>query len=252
MFEFLQSFNLDFWQWLLAVIAVAGIGANKTGIVGINLLSVAILAAIFGGKASTGVLMPFLIMADIFAISHFRKSVRWKHLFTILFWALLGVAVALYVGEIIADEYFRIILAAVVFSLLIMTVLSELSGKHFHPKKHWYITIIIGLIGGFTSMIGNAAGPIFTLYFVSLRHTKNEYIATRAWFFFIINLIKVPLHLFVWETISPRTLGFNLALAPAIVLGAVTGILIVRKIPERGYKVFILTATLVSAIMLLF
>ncbi|WP_319477777.1 sulfite exporter TauE/SafE family protein [Marispirochaeta aestuarii] len=252
MFEFLHSFNLDVWQWLLAIIAVAGIGANKTGIVGINLLSVAILAAIFGGKASTGVLMPFLIMADIFAISHYRKSVRWKHLFTILFWALLGVSAALYVGEIIADEYFRIILAAVIFTLLAMTVLSEMSGKRFHPKKHWYVTIFIGLIGGFTSMIGNAAGPIFTLYFVSLRHTKNEYIATRAWFFFIINLIKIPLHLFVWETINPTTLSFNLVLAPAIFLGAVAGILIVRRIPERGYKVFILTATLVSAIMLLF
>ncbi|WP_319562016.1 sulfite exporter TauE/SafE family protein [Marispirochaeta sp.] len=251
MLEFLQSFDLRFAQWLLVIIAVASIGANKTGIVGINLLSVAILAAIFGGKASTGVIMPFLIMADLFAISHYRKSVRWKHLLIILFWALLGVSTALYVGEIIADEYFRIILAVIVLSLLIMTILSEISGRRFHPTKHWYITIFIGLIGGFTSMIGNAAGPIFSLYFISLRHTKNEYIATRAWFFFIINLIKVPLHLFVWDTITPRTLGFNFLLAPAIALGALTGIVIVRKIPERAYKIFILTATLLSAIMLL-
>jgi uncharacterized membrane protein YfcA len=107
-------------------------------------------------------------------------------------------------------------------------------------------------MGGFSTMIGNAAGPIMSVYLLSMSLHKNIYIGTTAWFFFIVNTFKMPLQIWGWHNITLRTLGFNLLLLPAIALGAFLGIRIVRLMPESTYRWFIVAATFLSAIALFF
>jgi uncharacterized membrane protein YfcA len=84
-----------------------------------------------------------------------------------------------------------------------------------------------------------------------MRLPKNSYIGTGAWFFMIVNLVKVPFHLMVWETISWHTLSFNLLLTPFIALGAIAGILLIKKVPEKAYRLFIIGITAIAAVKLL-
>ena len=91
-----------------------------------------------------------------------------------------------------------------------------------------------------------------TLYLLSMGMKKNEFIGTAAWFFFTVNLIKVPLHIFVWETITFQSILVDALAVPVIVGGAVIGLAIVRRIPERSYRLFILSITTVIAIRLFF
>ena len=100
-----------------------------------------------------------------------------------------------------------------------------------------------GLAAGFTTMIGNAAGAITSIYLLSMRLPKNAFIGTAAWFFLIINLLKVALQVFFWENISAATLTFNALMVPAIAVGAVIGIIAAGKIPERAYRVFVMVMT---------
>ena len=100
-------------------------------------------------------------------------------------------------------------------------------------------------------MIGNAAGAIMALYLLSMRLPKNEFIGTGAWFFLIINLFKIPFHITVWETINIDTFSFDLILLPVITMGAFAGIYIVKLIPEKGYRIFMLVSTAISAIVLM-
>jgi len=86
-------------------------------------------------------------------------------------------------------------------------------------------------------MIGNAAGPIMAYYLLSMRLPKNIYIGTGAWFFLIINLFKVPLHVFVWKTITPESLTFDLMMMIPIVAGAILGYYLVRLIPENAFRI---------------
>jgi uncharacterized protein len=99
-------------------------------------------------------------------------------------------------------------------------------------------------------MIGNAAGPIMALYLLSMRLPKNTYIGTGAWFFFIINLFKVPLHIFVWKTITLQSILFNSLMIIPIISGAVLGIYIVKIIPEKPYRAFIILSTASAAFTL--
>ena len=101
-------------------------------------------------------------------------------------------------------------------------------------------------------MIGNAAGPIMSVYLLSMNLQKNTYIGTTAWFFFIVNVFKLPLQIWGWHNITLKTLSFNLILLPAIALGALAGIRVVKLMPEGAYRWFIVAATFVSAIALFF
>ena len=109
----------------------------------------------------------------------------------------------------------------------------------------------MGVAGGFTSMVGNLAGSVMAIYFLSMRLPKNAYIGTTAWFFMVINWFKIPFHVFAWKTITIDTFYLSLATLPAIILGAYLGIGLVKIIPEKVYRWFIIGMTLLAAIMML-
>ena len=116
---------------------------------------------------------------------------------------------------------------------------------------HWWFAMLLGLAGGFATMIGNAAGPVMAMYLLAMRIPKFTYIGTGAWFFFLVNLFKVPLHVVFWKTITLKTVSFNLMMAPAIIFGVFLGIQIVKIIPEKLYRVLVIGTTIVSAFLLL-
>ena len=113
-------------------------------------------------------------------------------------------------------------------------------------KENKIFSIVVGFLGGFITMIGNAAGPIMSIYFLSMGFSINKFIGTAAWFFLFVNLFKVPFHIFIWDTIDLDILLFDLILFPLILIGAIIGVWIVKKIPERPYKVFVIVSVVLS------
>ena len=110
---------------------------------------------------------------------------------------------------------------------------------------------IFGLLGGFTTMIGNAAGPVMSVYLLSMRTGKVEYIGINAWFFLVVNLLKVPLQAFVWDNITWDSLLLDLAMLPIIGAGALMGVWIVKRLPETAFRRFIQVVTILSAILMI-
>lgn len=100
-------------------------------------------------------------------------------------------------------------------------------------------------------MIGNAAGPVMSVYLLSMRKEKMEYIGINAWFFLVVNLLKVPLQIFVWENISWSSFSLNLLMLPIIGMGAWLGIRVVKLLPEQAFRRFILVVTILSVAMML-
>ncbi len=123
------------------------------------------------------------------------------------------------------------------------------SPKEKVPQSKWFAATL-GLLVGFATMMGNAAGPVMALYLLSMRLPKNNYIGTGAWFFFIVNVSKVPLHIWSWKTITLESFALDLIMIPAIAVGAVFGIWLLRFFPERLYRLLVIVTTLLSAILL--
>jgi uncharacterized membrane protein YfcA len=213
------------------------------------MMVVPLLASVFGGRPSVGLLLPILIFADVFAVSYYNRHAEWKHIIRLLPWALIGVLAGVWVGQMITDSVFNRLLAILVLGGIALMIWQDVRKKVSVPD-YWWFSMGLGLMAGFATMIGNAAGPIMALYLLSMRLPKNIYIGTGAWYFFIVNVLKVPFHVGIWKTITWQSFLFDLLMIPAIILGAVLGIWLVKFFPERVYRIFIIATTLFSAFLL--
>ncbi|HWS00241.1 MAG TPA: sulfite exporter TauE/SafE family protein [Prolixibacteraceae bacterium] len=249
--DFLSIFPLSFTNWVLIGTCAILIGMSKTGVPGVSMIVVPVMAMIFGGKASTGVLLPILITADLFAVIYYHRHAEWKPLLKALPWAFVGLILALWIGDKVNDHQFKnIIAASVLFSLVLMVWNDRKSKKNDLPAYPWFAAVF-GILGGFATMIGNVAGPVFAIYLLALKLPKKNYIGTTAWFFAIVNLSKLPLQYFVWENIHKETVLIDLIAVPFVMIGAFAGIKIVHAIKDQTYRWAVVVITFVSALLIL-
>ena len=216
----------------------------KTGLGGLGLVVVPLLANVFGSKSSTGILLILLIMADFFGVYYYHRHAELKKIIQLIPSALVGIVVGVYVGDKISDLHFQILLGIIIASGALMTFVK------IDVKRNKSLSILVGFLGGFITMVGNAAGPIMSIYFLSMGFEKNKFIGTAAWFFLFVNLIKVPFHIIFWKTINFEVFMFDIILFPLILIGALIGVWVVKKIPERAYKIFVVTSVFISTILL--
>lgn len=243
-------YELQLYQWLLVILCGMLIGMSKTGLSGAGLFVVPVFAGIFGGKPSAGLVLPMLVVADFFAVKYYHRHAEWKYVLKLLPWAFVGIMIALFVGNSINDDQFRMLIAILVILGIGLMIMQDIRKNKVEIPDYWWFAAMLGLGGGFATMIGNAAGPIMSLYLLSMRLPKNIYIGTGAWFFLIVNLSKVPLHIFFWKTITWQSLSFNLLMVVPIIAGAISGFYLVKLFPEKAYRVFIIVSTLASALVL--
>ena len=240
------------YQWVLAIVSAMVIGMSKAGITGLTLMFIPLMAISFGGRASTGLLLPMLCVGDLFG-PLWPGTAGMRSGSTCSSSCLppsSGLAAGVAVGGKMSDTSFRYLLGGIILALLAMMVWQDRSKKEVHYPQAWWFAVVAGLAAGFTTMIGNAAGAITSIYLLSMRLPKNSFIGTAAWFFLIINLLKVPLQVFFWKNISAGTLTFDAIMIPAIAVGAAIGILAAGKIPERAYRYFVMVMTGVAGVLL--
>jgi uncharacterized protein len=244
------SYHLSFSQLSIFFLVALFIGMAKTGVQGAGMLSVPLLAAVFGGQASSGILLPVLCFADIFGIWYYHRHASFTHLKKLFPWVAVGTVAGTFTGDYIDDNLFKIFMAiAIIVSVLLMIWL-EGNKQVQLPDKLWF-SVLVGIVAGFTSMVGNLAGPMMAVYFLSMRLPKNEFIGTSAWFFLVLNFFKIPFHVFAWGTITWEIFVMDLVTIPVILIGAVLGVLIVRNLSEKFYRWFIIIMTFVAAIFML-
>ncbi|MEO0571173.1 MAG: sulfite exporter TauE/SafE family protein [Bacteroidota bacterium] len=244
------SASIPLSSWALALAAAFLIGISKAGLKGLSLFNVTLLALAFGAKSSTGIIMPFLILGDIAAVWYYNRHAQWKPLVQILPWMIIGILLGVFIGKDLPEQLFKIAMVIIIFVSLGLMVYWDIRKSKTVPK-HWTFASGSGIFAGLTTMIGNMAGPFTNLYFLMLRLPKNEFVGTAAWLFFITNLFKVPFHVFVWKTITPETLLFNLKLFPALLLGFFLGARILKYINDSFYRKFIIVVTAIGAIAIL-
>lgn len=227
------------------------IGLAKTGVHGAGMMAVPFLANIFGGQLSSGIMLPMLVLADVLGVWYYHRHASWYHLKILFPWAALGVVLGTIVGSYLDDKIFKIIMAVIILVSVAIMVWLERGHKDEVPHNKAF-GITSGIMGGFTSMVGNLAGTVMAVYFLSMRLPKNAFIGTTAWFFMATNWFKVPFHVFIWHTITIDTILLGLITLPMIILGAYLGIIIVKKLSEKAYRWFIIAMTLIAAFFMLY
>jgi len=247
--DFLQQFQMTQAHWLVLVLSALAIGLSKTGLGGLGTLFVPLMASVFGGKASSGIVLPMLVMADFFAVAYYRRHADWPVLLKLLPWAFAGIIIGTFTSQHIDDEAFKRIMGIIIVLSVAIMIWQETRTEYLVPS-HWAFSALMGLAAGYTTMVGNLAGAVTSLYLLSMRLPKNSFIGTGAWFYLAINVFKLPFHVFSWKTIGWESFQLDLLMLPIIAISAVSGFFITKKLSEALYRKFIIGMTLATVLLL--
>ena len=249
--DFIHSFGFTTTQWLWLLLAAFVLGFSKTGVNGIFMLSVTIIASAFGSKESTGILLPWLLIGDIFAVIYYSRHVEWKNIWNLLPWVIIGLFTGVITGNQIDSDHFKYLIAFSVLICLIVMLINELKNGDINvPEKLWFYALT-GIAAGFTTMVGNAGGPVLTLYLIAKGFKKNNFLGTITWLFFIVNIAKMPLQIFFWNNVTLSTVLLSPLMIPAIAAGAFTGAAVIKRMNEKPFRFLVIFATAVTTVKLL-
>ena len=225
------------------------LGLAKAGLRGLDMLNVTLMALVFGSKASTGIVLPLLCLADIAAVMYYHRHAQWKHFWKLVPWMAAGILIGVYAGKDMDEAIFRKVMAIIIILTVIIMVVMEILKTENIPT-HPMFAATTGVMAGITTMLGNLAGAFANLYFLAMRLPKNHFIGTSAWLFLVINLFKLPLQVLYWKNISVSSLQTDLLLLPALALGFLAGLKIVKRIKDDHYRKVVIILTLIGAVVI--
>lgn len=247
--------DLSYQTWGIGILAALLVGLGKGGLPGTGNLSIIMLASIFPSKESVGILLPILICADIVAVSVYHPHTRWNYLIKLLPWTLLGVAMGAVIFQHIDDDILTRSIGAI---LLLMVALRPLNrffsnpdsnDKRMNPAAIAFVGGT-GILGGIATMVANAAGPIVSIYLLVSKLPKFALIGTSAWFFFIINLCKLPVQITIGN-ITWDSLKISLSFGVFAVIAAMIAPKIVHYIPQKVFSFLIWMFVIVAGLKML-
>ena len=235
---------------LWALLAALLVGFSKTGLPGAAIPAVALMAEAFRDdtKLSVGAMLPILLVGDLFALAYYRRHAHWGRLWELFPYVLVGMIPGYLVLWLTPGDGLRVLLGVVILALLVVQGSRLWFAWQPLPDRRWLVGST-GLLSGFGTTVGNAAGPVMSIYLVSQRLDKREFLGTAGWFFFLVNSSKVPFYVAL-GMITPRTLHLDALLVPVVVLGALLGVLVAHRIPQQVFNVLVLLLAALAALRL--
>lgn len=236
---------LEPWQWALGAACAVFIGVAKTGTPGLASLTVPLMVFTVGdARHSAAWTAPLLIVGDIFAVWYWRRHAEARELLSLVPWVAAGMLLG-GVALRMDDTLLRRLLGTIVLSMVALTAL-----RRRHPERVAHgPASVYGVVAGFATTIANAAGPVMTNYLLLKRLPKEKLVATGAWFFLAVNLGKLPIYA-VNGLFSRASATYDMVMAPLVVIGAISGFGLLRRMSQRMFEVVTLGLAAVSALFL--
>lgn len=246
--------ELELWQYGLIALGAFLVGLGKGGLPGVGNLTVVLMAIALPAKASVGVLLPILISADIVAVLVYRRHALWSYIIKLAPSMFAGLILGYLVFSRVDDQQVRLLIGGILLTMTAVHFIRKwlrrsAAGEDSLPQHPLFIGAT-GIIGGFATMVANAAGPVAALYFIASGLPKYAYIGTSAWFFLIVNCVKVPFMIDM-GIIDFGSVRFSMSFMLFSVLGAVMAPLIVKHINQKVFEILIWVFVVIGGLKLI-
>lgn len=244
--------DLTVVSWMLLALGALVVGMSKTALPGAGAIAVALFASALPARESTATLLLLLIVGDMLALWAYRRHAQWRALLRLIPAVLAGILLGVVFLAVADDAWVKRVIGVLLLMVVAVTLwrrrATRASGRS--PSGGWLAATVYGTLGGFTTMVANAAGPVMSMYFLAARFPVKAFLGTAAWFFAVVNVAKVPfaaaLGLF-----SVDSLLIDLWLIPAVLAGAVLGRFIAGRLPQVVFERLVIGLTIVGALYLL-
>lgn len=240
--------------WSLLALGAVVIGLSKAALPGAGTIAVALFAAALPAKQSTGTILLLLIVGDLFALWAYRRHADLRALVRLIPAVVVGMLLGVVFLAAAPDALVRRVIGVILLAVIAVTLWRRRAASgppvDAGARPHPAVAAVYGSLGGFTTMVANAAGPIMSMYFLALRFPVQAFLGTAAWFFAIVNVSKIPFSVGL-GLITPSGLVIVAVLVPLVVVGAFAGRAIATRIPQRLFERLVIVVTVVGALYLL-
>ena len=240
------------WPFVLGCFGAFVAGVAKTGVPGLGILTAPLFALLLPARESVGVVLLILICADLVAVASYPRDADWRTILRLAPWALVGIGIGWFGLQRLDEPQIRRLIGAILVPMVALAIRRRriaAQGREDQPLPP-AAAAPVGVVAGFTTMVANAAGPVMVLYLLAMRLAKARYLATSAWYFFLLNWVKVPFGVTA-GAIGEATLRQAVAFFPAAIAGGLVGRRIARRIPQAVFESTALALTAVSAVWLI-
>ncbi|NJN82344.1 MAG: sulfite exporter TauE/SafE family protein [Caldilineaceae bacterium] len=240
--------------WVTAITAVIFLGIAKAGFGGgIGVIATPLMALTISVTDAAAILLPLLIITDIFALRHYwgvydRASIR-----LMLPGAVVGVAVGALVFGYFADNERALQISLGVLSLAFVAyqaTRSMLLGALAQSRPPASAGVALGAAAGFTSTLAHAGGPPATIYLLPQQLPRAVFVGTSVLFFAAVNLFKLAPYGYL-GLLRVGNLTTIALLAPLTYVGVRLGIFLNKRFTDRWFNRFVYTLLLLTGIQLI-
>lgn len=257
--------------WALLIVSALLVGLSKTALPGVTTIAVAMFAQVLPAKESTGVMLLLLLTGDLPAIWAYRRDADATMLKRLVPAVACGVLIGALFLRVASDDLMRRVIGWLLIALIVITLAQRARGRRrggptaraasagapsggtgsaSRAGSSPMARMVYGALAGFSTMVANAGGPVTSLYFLACRYPVKAFLGTTAWFFFLVNLTKLPFSIAL-GIIHADALALVAILIPAVLVGALAGRLLADRMPQRVFDPIVMVLTVVAALPLL-
>lgn len=248
----LPHYSVAFWVVAVFVMLLTGLGKSGFGS-GFGALATPLLALTIPAADAAALLLPLLIIMDLFTVPYYWNRFHAGHLRILLIGALVGIAIGAYYFNALShnEQAMKMGIGALAVLFVIIQVgRSLILGALSEHRPPAVLGWLMGAVGGFTSTIAHAGGPPVTIYLVPQKLQRDQFVGTTAILFAIVNLVKlVPYYSLGLLRVSNITT--ILLLAPLAYLGVRLGVFLNQHFSEKWFTRLIYAFLFITGLELL-
>ena len=242
--------DLNVIAWLALIAGALTVGISKTGLPGSNAIGIALFAAVLPARESTAAMLMLLIVGDMMALALYRRHADWRTLLRLTPSVIAGLAIGGVFLALVGDAWVKRSIGALLIVIVALTLWRRRIQRAAEQHSGRGSALAYGSLGGFTTMVANAGGPVMSMYFLASRFSVNAFLGTAAWFFAIINIVKLPVSISL-GLITREALWMDLLLVAPVLAGAAIGRFVVTRISRTAFDRIVVLLTLAGAVYLL-
>ena len=265
--------------WILLMVVASLCGIAKTALPGAATIAVALCAAVMPAKESTGVILLMLMTGDLLAVWSYRRDADFHMLRRLVPAVLTGVGAGALFLHLASNDSTRRLIGVILLLLVAITLTQRRSTSRRAPDgasaaqapsppaptletqeatttlatsttSGRLARLVYGSLAGFTTMVANAGGPVTSMYFLACRYPVKAFLGTTAWFFFLVNLVKLPFSISA-GLVNTTTMSLTAICAPIVIVSALAGRRLAERMDQRVFEPVIVALTIISALPLL-
>ena len=237
--------------YAVAVPAILLFGLSKSGLgAALGIASVPIMSLAVSPLRAAAIMLPIIIVMDVFAVWSYRRDADLKTLKIVVPTAFAGIAIGWALAARITDDHVRAILGVIAVAFAARHFLmggADAPPRPHNPPKGWFW----GMVSGFTSFVSHSGGIPLQMYTLPLKLDPAALAGTTAFFFAIVNAAKLVPYIALGQ-LSLAEVKTAAILSPLAQVSILAGVWLVRRIPKKPFYTLTYAGVMLVGLKLLY